>query len=593
MGYLKKVGTAVIYIGLFLAVITFLPGLPPDAEFSAYSIVPPGELDPKLELKNRLNNAERLYIGEAIGAESFASYNGKLYSTVVGGYVVRLEEGRVVPIVKLGEKCDGIWQEEKCGRPLGLEFDKTGNLYVMDAYYGIFKVNMATKEYKNIVNSSEPIEGKPPQIPNSLDIAKNGDIYWSDSSTDFHLQDGMHTFLANPSGRLIRYNAATRKNEVLVRKLGFANGVKLSNDESFVIVAESSTARIMKYNLKGPKAGQHEIFIEGLPGTPDNIHSDGHGGFLVTLIFHIDSNHPQISSSLIPHPYIRKMFSRLLTLIEAPFKLLQDIYPNTYAERLAHSIGSFQSMLFLDSSQKSLILRIDASGNVIEALVSDDNNVFCKSSAYIHNDYLWLGTPFLNYVTRVPLKQAFPDLVSSREQSSHIVNKDQPPKATASDTQSKKVKRDTDTTTAKASKLKPEKTASPSTPKPTTTPTPKPSSTPTTTPKPAVPKTTPRPTATPKASTVPETNNKHTSTDSNVKPSETKPILKANAEIKKDGAKTETNQGIKEDTTKTSTKSGKSARENQDTPTKQKAQKSKPEKVEGVETSRPKDTNKK
>lgn len=70
-----------------------------------YSIVPPGELDPKLELKNRLNNAERLYIGEAIGAESFASYNGKLYSTVVGGYVVRLEEGRVVPIVKLGEKC--------------------------------------------------------------------------------------------------------------------------------------------------------------------------------------------------------------------------------------------------------------------------------------------------------------------------------------------------------------------------------------------------------------------------------------------------------------------------------------------------------
>lgn len=96
---------------------------------------------------------------------------------------------------------DGIWQEHICGRPLGLKFDKKGNLYVVDAYYGIFKVNVATKEYVNIVNMTKPIDGKIPVIPNNIDVAENGDLYWTISSTDFPLYDGLYTFLANPSGR--------------------------------------------------------------------------------------------------------------------------------------------------------------------------------------------------------------------------------------------------------------------------------------------------------------------------------------------------------------------------------------------------------
>ena len=36
MGYLKSVGTAIVYISLSLAVITFIPGLPPETEFVEY-----------------------------------------------------------------------------------------------------------------------------------------------------------------------------------------------------------------------------------------------------------------------------------------------------------------------------------------------------------------------------------------------------------------------------------------------------------------------------------------------------------------------------------------------------------------------------
>jgi len=82
-----------------------------------------------------------------------------------------------------------------------MKFDKKGNLFVMDCYYGIFKVNVTTGEYINIVNSSEPINGKAPLIPNSIDIAENGDLYWTDSSTIFQLNHITPLFLTNPSGR--------------------------------------------------------------------------------------------------------------------------------------------------------------------------------------------------------------------------------------------------------------------------------------------------------------------------------------------------------------------------------------------------------
>lgn len=82
-----------------------------------------------------------------------------------------------------------------------MKFDKNGFLYVCDAYYGIFKVDVETKTYEKLVDSGEKIEGKVPRVFNSLDIADNGDVYWSDSSTDFSLLDGTYSMLANPSGR--------------------------------------------------------------------------------------------------------------------------------------------------------------------------------------------------------------------------------------------------------------------------------------------------------------------------------------------------------------------------------------------------------
>ncbi|XP_015120142.1 adipocyte plasma membrane-associated protein [Diachasma alloeum] len=407
MGFLKSVGTSFIYIATFLAAITYIPGLPPNIETRSYEFKLPVGINK--EPNGRLNGAEKLFKGEIKGPEAFDAYDGVLYTTLHGGSVSKLVGNKLVEVVKFGKKCDGLWEEEKCGRPLGLKFDKKGNLFVADAYYGIFKVNVKTGKYEKIVDPAQPISGRRPMLPNSIDVTSNGDLYWTDSSSDFKLYDGIFAMLADPSGRLIRYNAASKRNEVLMDKLSFANGLKLSDDESFLLVADLGKSRIHKYHLKGPKAGKSEIFIESLPGLPDNIHSDGQGNFLVALPTSADEEHPQLVQSLAPHPYLRKMVLRLLGILEAPFKFLEQVYPNYYSKKIIHSIGHFESSAFL--LEKSVtVLRIDPHGHILDVLQASDGQINTITSAFPHDGYLWLGSFSNDYLARVPLEKALPGL---------------------------------------------------------------------------------------------------------------------------------------------------------------------------------------
>lgn len=40
-----------------------------------------------------------------------------------------------------------------------------------------------------------------------------------------------------------------------------------------------------RYSLSGAKKGKTEVLIDGLPGYPDNIRSNGRGGFYISLLF--------------------------------------------------------------------------------------------------------------------------------------------------------------------------------------------------------------------------------------------------------------------------------------------------------------------
>ena len=182
---------------------------------------------------------------------------------------------------------------------------------------------------------TDKIDKKSAKVFNSLAVATNGDIYWTDSSTQFDLFDGVYDVLADPSGRLVKYDSKAKTNTVLINNLHFANGVVLAKDESFVLVAETVMSRVHRYDLKTKK---HTVFIDGLPGIPDNIQADGSGNFWLPLVLGADENHPILFQFIAPYPNFRKLCARSMQLIELLAAKLNEYFPNPLFTDIIHYV---------------------------------------------------------------------------------------------------------------------------------------------------------------------------------------------------------------------------------------------------------------
>src|SRR5262249_11217076 len=218
------------------------------------------------------------------------------------------------------------------GRPLGLRFDPAGNLVVCDALKGLLSIDPQGR----ISVLATEAEGAPIRAPNNLDIAKDGTIYFSDSSTRFGIDQHLYDLLeGRPSGRLLRYDPRTKQTSVLLRDLWFANGVALSWDEDSVLVCETYRYRILRYWLQGPKAGTSDVFVDELPGFPDNLCRGDLGLYWVALF---TVRNPTVDCPR-RRPFAKKVLSKLPRLLwpkPEPFGLVVGIAPT------GNVAGSFQ-----------------------------------------------------------------------------------------------------------------------------------------------------------------------------------------------------------------------------------------------------------
>lgn len=187
--------------------------------------------------------------------------------------------------------------------------------------------------------------------------------------------------------------------KVLLDELFFPSGIAFSPEEDSVIVAELGASRLLKYHIKGPKKGQHEIFVDGLPGQPDNITPDAEG-LWVALVASVDSGIPSIYSSLTNFPRLRMFILRMLFFIESPFHLINDFYPNVLCQKCIHFIGNYESTkMFLP--KRSTIVRVDWNGNILGSLHGSDNTAGTVSHVLQVEDDLYLGSPFNRYIAKV------------------------------------------------------------------------------------------------------------------------------------------------------------------------------------------------
>ncbi|KAF7657530.1 hypothetical protein LDENG_00025590 [Lucifuga dentata] len=207
--------------------------------------------------------------------------------------------------------------EPVCGRPHGVSLDRHGQLIVADSYLGLHSVDPKTGKKTLLLSNSQGADGVPFAFLNGLEISsQTGVIYFTDSSSRWgrrHVK--LEVIELNRLGRLLSFRPETRRVSVLLDSLYMPNGIVLSPDEDFLLLAETSIGRILRFWLKGPKAGTKEIILDNMIGYPDNIRLSSHGTFLVGITTpRFRKFIPPFLDLIAPYPAVKRFLAKVIPL---------------------------------------------------------------------------------------------------------------------------------------------------------------------------------------------------------------------------------------------------------------------------------------
>lgn len=187
-------------------------------------------------------------------------------------------DGAILRIRPTGDRVEQVARTG--GRPMGIELLPDGRLLVCDARRGLLTVDPGVGAVETLVSQ---VDGRPMRFCNNAAVAADGTCYFSDSSTVHGLDRWKAEVVeVTRTGRLLR-RRPDGVVEVLLDGLAMANGVALNADESFVVVAETSSRTLVRRWLTGPDAGSRDVLVEDLPGYPDNIARGSDGLVWVTI----------------------------------------------------------------------------------------------------------------------------------------------------------------------------------------------------------------------------------------------------------------------------------------------------------------------
>lgn len=261
---------------------------------AAWKAPEPPPMTGKLAPNERLESADLLAKGEVYGPEdTTVDAEGVIYTGTQDGWIARIwPDGRVENWVQTD------------GRPLGMVFDEDGNLIVADAWKGLLSI----APDKSVAVLSREAEGVPFRFTDDVDIAPDGRIYFTDASSRFHQPDYVLDLMEmRPHGRLLRYDPATGETEVLLRDLYFANGVAVSPDGEYLLMNETWKYRIIRYWIGGDRPGTSEVFVDNLPGFPDNLAVDDAGRYWVAFP---TPRNPQIDA-MHTRPWLKDLLAKM------------------------------------------------------------------------------------------------------------------------------------------------------------------------------------------------------------------------------------------------------------------------------------------
>jgi sugar lactone lactonase YvrE len=299
-----------------------------------------------------------------------------------------LADGRIVRFAPDGTRVEDFAQTG--GRPLGLQFDALGRLVVADFDRGLLRIAPdGTVDLLTDHAGDEAI-----RFADDLDIAADGTIWFSDLTT--RLPDDLHLdcWEGRASGRLLAFEPGSAATTVRAANLHYPNGVALGPAEQYILVCEMIASRVVRIWLRGPRAGEREVFLSELPACTDNLSYDGDGLFWIALV----GSRSRAFERFARAPFIRRAMMRVPGL------------------PIPHPMPWRRSRRY-----DGCAIAVDTTG-VVRASVHDPAGRYgAVTSVNRYGEYVFIGSIEMESVARVPADRGLhaherpPDQATPRE----------------------------------------------------------------------------------------------------------------------------------------------------------------------------------
>ncbi|CAG2115115.1 unnamed protein product [Medioppia subpectinata] len=378
----------IILVTLILATVLallpnhLLPNLPIDPTYYESDFIP-NSLD---NWNNLLaQRSQRLLDGVIVGPESMTERHHFLYTGLADGRLVEIHKKtlEIREITSFAKKTDCVENEYRemveCGRPLGLRFGSDDYLYVVEAFDGLFRVNVSSGLKEHIDFKNDGIYGLFNDLMNVLYIAV--------SSTKWQLDRVPYSVLDyEDTGYVFAYNLDTKTSLKIRSGFRFTNGVEVSKDNKYLLIAETNTFTIHKISLqvihrlikdnKQTEIGDNEVevFAKDLPGEPDNIRIDSNGDVWFG-VFLVRTEGKTLRDVLSNWPFIRKTIARVFYLSSLVFDFInKNITPNHALEMFAFDLYSGHIM-YKFMPKNGAVVKLDGkTGRIKQILGSNEFN---------------------------------------------------------------------------------------------------------------------------------------------------------------------------------------------------------------------------
>lgn len=316
-------------------------------------------------VNTRLQGFDALELDGLHGPEAVIENElGDVYASTHEGWIIRWAKGQTKPErwVELG------------GRPLGIDFDKHGNLWVANAFKGLMRVS-PQGEVSIEVDRVNDVDIR---YADDVVVAPNGKVYFSDASTKFSAKDSGGTLQASfldvmehgKYGRVIEFDPSTQQSREIINKVSFANGVAVDPLGQFLLLVETGEYRVIKHWLTGDLAGSNEVIVDNLPGFPDNIHLGKQGRYWVGLT----SPRSPVLDDLSAKPFLRKVLQR---------------FPAFMKPKVEHY---------------GMVIAIDENGKVLENLQDPKGDVYATTGAFEGQTHIYVSSLTAPFLARYSVK---------------------------------------------------------------------------------------------------------------------------------------------------------------------------------------------